>query len=86
MWKGPEDSEAVLGLSGEELCDRFAMSAVVHSGGMCVHMCPCVCTGVCVCSYVSGQNYRDVHHISIFPDLVQTPLLHPPLDTKEVQR
>lgn len=49
----------------------------------CARVCAQVC--VCVCSYMSGQNYRDVDHISVFPDLVQTPLLHPPLDTKETQ-
>lgn len=55
----------------------------------CVRMCTCVCTDVrvCVCVHVSasGQNYHDVDHMFVLPDLGQTPLPHPPLDTKEAQ-
>lgn len=52
-------------------------------------MCTCVCTDVRACVRVhvsaSGQNYHDIDHIFVLPDLGQTPLPHPPLDTEEAQ-
>lgn len=58
-WTWPEDSEAVWGLSGEELCDGFACLSGAHSGGMCayVHMCVhrCACVCVCACECIRAE-------------------------------